>query len=79
MIIAAKIGSIILVIASAMIVLTAAATLLGLMGQPGSGGVVMVDSIFGVFILFTASRLLWLYARKKQTDAETGNLDEISS
>ncbi|MDP7661475.1 MAG: hypothetical protein QF789_09695 [Gammaproteobacteria bacterium] len=48
-----------------MIILTSAATLLGFMGEPGSGGVVLVDSIFGIFILFTASRLLWLYAKKK--------------
>ncbi|MDP6436694.1 MAG: hypothetical protein QF790_08085 [Gammaproteobacteria bacterium] len=65
MILAAKIVSIILLIASIMIVLTAVATLLGFMGEPGAGGVVLVDSIFGVFILFTASRLLWLYAKKK--------------
>jgi hypothetical protein len=63
----AKIVSVILMIATIMIILTAAATLLGLTGQPGAGGVVLVDSVFGGFILFTASRLLWLYARKQET------------
>ena len=65
MIFVAKVASIILLVATILIVLTAAATLLGFMGEPGSGGVVLVDSIFGVFILFTASRLLWLYANRK--------------
>ncbi len=70
MIIIAKIVSVLLLISTIMIALTAAATLLGLMGEPGAGGVVLVDSIFGVFILFTASRLLWLYARNKQAMSE---------
>ena len=69
MIFAAKALSILLMVAVLMIALTAAATLLGLIGEPGSGGVVLVDSLFGGFILFMASRLLWLYARKKQAQS----------
>ena len=69
MIVLAKFASILLSISVVMIILTAAATLLGFMGEPGTGGVVLVDSIFGVLILFTASRLLWLYAKKKETQS----------
>jgi len=71
----AKIVSGLLMLAAVMIILTAAATLLGFMGEPGAGGVVLVDSIFGVFILFTASRLLWLYARKRETAANNASMD----
>jgi hypothetical protein len=79
MIIAAKTVSVLLMIACAMIALTAAATLLGIMGKPGAGGVVLVDSVFGIFILFTASRLFWIYAQKKQRAEESENMGETSS
>jgi hypothetical protein len=75
MTLAAKIVSVILLIASIMIALTAAATLLGFMGEPGAGGVVLVDSVFGVFILFTGSRLLWLYAQKKAATVDDSARD----
>jgi hypothetical protein len=34
--------------------------------ESGAVGVVMIDSLFGSFILFTASRFLWIYAVKRE-------------
>ena len=34
--------------------------------ESGAVGVVMIDSLFGSFILFIAARFLWIYAVKRE-------------
>jgi hypothetical protein len=51
--------------------LTAVLSFFTLGPESGAVGVVMIDSLFGSFILFTASRFLWIYAVKRERLAET--------
>ncbi len=53
--------------------LTAAFAFFTLGPESGGVGVVMIDSLFGSFILFIASRFLWIYAvkRERQRELET--------
>ena len=46
--------------------LTAVFSFFTLGPESGAVGVVMIDSLFGSFILFIASRFLWIYAVKRE-------------
>ena len=40
--------------------------------ESGGLGVIMVDAFFGAFILFIASRFLWIYAAKRSQALDAG-------
>ncbi len=44
--------------------------------EKGATGVFMIDSMFGGFVLFLISRLLWIYARKRQRRFAADNTAE---
>ncbi|MGI9308363.1 MAG: hypothetical protein ACR2P6_03805 [Gammaproteobacteria bacterium] len=48
------------------IMLAALGLVVGILPDTGYGGVVLVDSIFGTLVLFTAARLMWLSAERRQ-------------
>lgn len=72
----ARAASVVLGIAAALTATAAVVSFFRLGPESGATGVVLVDSVFGTFILFVASRFLWIYARKRVRNraaaAETG-------
>jgi hypothetical protein len=63
----AKILSILLGTGAAATCVAAGWAFLTMGPESGAIGVVLVDSLFGTFILFTASRFLWIYAVKRDS------------
>ena len=63
----AKILSILLGIGAAATCIAAGWAFLTMGPESGAIGVVLVDSMFGTFILFTAARFLWIYAVKRDS------------
>jgi len=71
--IGAKVVAAFLMLAAIGAFLTAVFSFFTLGPESGAVGVVMIDSLFGSFILFIASRFLWIYAvkRERQRELET--------
>lgn len=63
---AARVLSVVLMISAGFAFLTAVLSFFTLGPESGAVGVVMVDALFGAFILFIAARFLWIYAVKSE-------------
>jgi len=62
----ARVVSVVLMISAGFAFLAAVVSFFTLGPESGAVGVVMVDALFGAFILFIAARFLWIYAVKAE-------------
>lgn len=68
--IVARVCSVLLMLCAVFAFLTAVFSFFALGPESGAVGVVMIDALFGSFVLFIAARFLWIYAVKTERRRE---------